>query len=210
MILILDNLGAIIVGAAVFLILLVTQLRATEMSVEQSTAYMMKNQASSMATWVEEDILQIGENIDKEVEAPYENPTQVDGMTTEFIFYRDSVNTEVSPPDTIRIATRYTLEQVGTRSTDSDTIAVYRINRHIKWGTGSWYAEGQSAPLISVFRVDMLDADANAVADPVAALAGDPLAVRNTRIRFAMVPPYDLDRTTLQQVYYGSTLIIPN
>lgn len=210
MVLILDNLGAIIVGSAVFLMLLVTQLRATEMSVEQSTAYMMKNQASSLATWVEEDILQIGENIDKEVEAPYENPTQVDGLTTEFIFYRDSVNTDVSPPDTIRISTRYTLEQVGTRTMESDTVTVYKINRHIKWGTSSWTAQGQSAPLISVFRVDMLDADANVVANPVAALAADPLAVRNTRVRFAMVAPYDLERTTLQQVYYGSTLIVPN
>ena len=210
MTLILDNLSAMLVGATVFLMLLSTQLRVTEMNVEQTTSYMMKNQASSLATWVEEDILQIGQNIDKEVEAPYENPIQSNGVTTQFTFYRDSVNTTITPPDTIRVSTRYETEEVGYRIVDQDTVTVLRLNRTVKYGTGSWIAEGQSPPLVSVFRVDMLDADAQIVADPVAALAADPLAVRNTRIRFAMVAPYDLERSTLQQVYYGSNLIIPN
>ncbi len=210
MTLILDNLSALVVGATVFLMMLSTQLRVTEMSVEQSTSYMMKNQASSLATWVEEDILRLGENIDKTVEAPYENPVQANGRTTEFTFFRDSINTNVAPPDTLRIQTRYDLEEIGERVLEGDTLSVYRINRNVKMGGGAWQPAGQSPPLVSVFRVDMLDMDAQVVADPVAALAADPLSVRNTRVRFAMVAPYDLERSTLQQVYYGSTLIIPN
>jgi hypothetical protein len=56
----------------------------------------------------------------------------------------------------------------------------------------------------------MLDANANPVVSPATAMAANPAAVRNTRIRFAMVPPLKTNRATLSQIYYGSTLLIPN
>ena len=211
MILLLDNMSAIVVGGAIALVLISMQLRTTEMGIEQTSGYMMKNQATDLATWMEEDILDLGDNIDKTKEVPFENPT-VDqyGNTSQFIFYRDTVDVTGSAPDTIRIGTRYTLTPVDTRVMENDTLIVHRIDRYANTNGSHWKKTGSSVPYISVFRVDMLDKDAKPMTDPVASMTADPLAVRNTRIKFAMVTPFETERTTVRQVYYGSTLLIPN
>lgn len=211
MVLILDNIAAFIIGATIFLVLMTMQLRTTELNIDQTSTYMMKNQAASMSTWVEEDLLDLGKNIDKSTTVPFENPVvDGNGNTTQFVFYRDTVNTSVVPADTVRVATRYALSFVGYSPTGEDSTKVYRIDRSVKHGSGSWQADGQSVPLISVFQIDMLDMNANPVANPATAMSGDPTAIRNTRIRFAMVPPMRTKRATLNKIYYGSTLLIPN
>ena len=211
MILILDNIAAFVIGTSIFLVLMAMQLRTTELSIDQTSTYMMKNQAASMSTWIEEDLLEIGQNIDKNVTVPFENPTtDAYGNTTSFTFYRDTVNTSVIPADTVRISTRYTLTDVGYSSNGEDSTKVYRVDRAVRHGFGSWNPDGQSVPLISVFQIAMLDQNANPVVNPATAMAGNPGAVRNTRVRFAMVPPLKTNRATLDQIFYGSTLLIPN
>ncbi len=211
MILILDNITAFIIGTSLFLTIIGMQLRTTEMGIDQTSTYMMKNQATSLSTWIEEDFLQLGRNIDKTVSVPFDNPT-VDqyGNTTEFVFYRDTVNTLVIPADTVRIATRYQLTATGYSVKGTDSTRVYKISRTQKFNAGSWQKSGQSVPLISVFTIDMLDRDASPVASPATAAAADPTAIRNTRVRFSMVPPVTTSRATLSQIFYGSTLLIPN
>ncbi|NNE34708.1 MAG: hypothetical protein HKN13_05705 [Rhodothermales bacterium] len=211
MILILDNIAAFVIGAAIFLTLMVVQLRSTELNIDQTSTYMMKNQATSLSTWIEEDVLNLGSNIDKAVSVPFENPTTDSyGNTTQFTFYRDTLNTSVVPTDTVRVSTRYTLTAAGYSSNGEDSTKVFQLNRSIRFGTGSWIKDGQSVPLISVFQVDMLDQNANTVASPATAMAIDPTVVRNTRVRFAMVPPIKTTRATLNRIFYGSTLLIPN
>lgn len=211
MVLILDNIAALVIGTSIFLTLMGMQMRTTEMGIDQTSSYMMKNQAASLSTWIEEDILELGTNIDKAVSVPFENPVvDQSGNTTEFTFYRDSINTDVAPPDTMRISTRYQLAQSGYSISTGDTTTVYTLTRSERLGTGSWVDNGKSVPLISVFSIEMLDRDAEPVANPATAAAADPTAIRNTRIRFAMVPPVTTKRATISQIFYGSTLLIPN
>ena len=211
MIVIFDNLSAMLVGASVMMILVGLQMRMTGMSVEQTSTFIVKNQASSLSTWFEEDLLRLGENIDKTKEVPFLNPTDSASVTTKFEFYRDSLDTSVNPPDTIRISTRYKLHNSGIRESDDDTITVYRIERELKVGAaGAWKYSGGSSPLMAHLKIEMVDADVKSVADPVAAMTADPLAVRNTRVRFSMVTPFENKRTVIRKVFYGSTLLIPN
>ncbi|MCB0720204.1 MAG: hypothetical protein KDD65_17275 [Bacteroidetes bacterium] len=211
MILILDNIAAFIIGSTIFLVLMAMQMRTTEMNIDQTSTYMMKNQAASFSTWIEEDLLNLGEHMDKSVTTPFANPVyDQHGNTTSFTFYQDTLNTTVVPADTVRIATRYNLAFVGYSTSTGDSTAVYKLERSVRYQTGPWQDEGESVPLISVFRIDMLDMNAQPIADPVAAMTADPTSVRNTRIRFAMVPPIETSRATLNKIFYGSTLLIPN
>ncbi len=211
MILILDNIAAFVIGTSIFMILMAMQMRTTELSIDQTSTYMMKNQAASMSTWIEEDLLDLGKNIDKNFTVPFENPTTDSlGNTTLFTFFRDTVNTTVVPADTIRISTRYALTSAGYSSNGEDSTRVFQVRRSVRHGAGSWTADGESVPLISVFQIDMLDNNANPVANPATVMVGNPAAVRNTRVRFAMVPPLKTKRATLNKIYYGSTLLIRN
>jgi len=59
-----DNLTATMVGTTVLLILIAIQLRATRANVEQTSRSIAFGQAETMATWLEEDLSQMGRNID--------------------------------------------------------------------------------------------------------------------------------------------------
>ncbi|GIV62627.1 MAG: hypothetical protein KatS3mg044_1493 [Rhodothermaceae bacterium] len=208
--LIFDHLSAAIVGATVMLMLLSLQLRLTSMNVEQVSTYMVKNQASSLATWLEEDLLQLGENIDKTKEIPFTNPVDSAGMTVSFTFSRDSIDISVVPPDTFKIDTRLELKQTGSHVSKGDTLNVFRLVRSTRINGGAWTESGSSSPLLGFFKVDLLDANAQPLADPVAAATANPDAVRNTRIKFFMVTPFETATSAIRRVYYGSTLLIPN
>lgn len=208
--LIFDHLSAALVGATVMMMLLMLQIRLTGMSIEQTSTYMVKNQASNLATWLEEDLLQIGENMDLTKTIPFTNPVDSAGVTTTFSFFRDSLDTSVIPPDTFRIETRYELKKMGSRITGGDTLDVYRIARSFRVDGGPWKASGGSTPALGFFKIEMLNGDAVPVADPVAAATADPKAIRNTRVRFFMVTPFETATTAIRRVYYGSTLLIPN
>lgn len=208
MILILDHANAILVGSFIFLMILSLQSRVQAINVEQTANYVLKSQASDLANWMEEDILSLGANMNPEKDVPFTNPVDSAGQTTSFTFSRDSLDLTVDPPDTVRIATRYELVRTGTKEVNKEEIDVYRIQRSQRIGSGAWAVEGGSAALLGSFRIDMLDADAQPVANPVAAAQADPKAIRNTRVRFSMVTPFETTRTTVRQAYYGSTLLI--
>ena len=112
--------------------------------------------------------------------------------------------TTTDPP--VRVQTRYELEDAGTKMLQGEEIDVYRLMRYEKVGAGAWKSDGQSSTLLSYFRIDMLNGDAQPVADP----AANASTVRNTRVRFAMVTPFEVRGSTLNKVYYGSTLMLPN
>jgi len=205
-----DNIGASIVGATVFLILLSLQIRINNLNIEETSTYMVKNQASNLATWLEEDLLKMGTNIDNTKEVPFANPVDSAEVTTQFIFYRDTLNTAVVPADTVRIGTRYQLKMTETRMLEGAPINVYRIDRSLQYNGGAWISSGQSASMVGSLKIDMLDRDAQPVVDPVAAMTADPEAIKNTRVRFSMVTPFETDQISIRQVYYGSTLLLPN
>ncbi|WP_456424703.1 hypothetical protein [Rhodocaloribacter sp.] len=210
MIILFDNMSAALVGATVMLMLLSLQLKLSGMNLEQTSTYMVKNQASDLATWMEEDLLKLGENIDKTKEVPFTNPIDSAGVTIDYTFSRDSLDLSVTPPDTIRIDTRYRLNKTGTRIVDHEVIDVFRLVRSVRYDGGVWQNAGGSSSLIGFFKIEMLDRDAAPIADPVATATADPTAIHNTRIRFSMVTPFETETTAVRKVYYGSTLLIPN
>jgi hypothetical protein len=205
-----DNLNAVVIGGVVIVVLLAMQLQVAEVNIEQTSNYMVKRQGVDLATWLEDDLLSLGANIDKSLEVPFLNPADSAGMTTEFVFYQDSINTTVSPADTMRITTRYQLEKAGTTSLEGDPVNVYRIQRDQRLDSGAWFSTGNSPAILSNFRIDMLDRDAKPVADPYAAASIDPDAIRNTRVQFTLITPFEVRQATLSRIYYGSTLMIPN
>src|SRR5690625_7801492 len=80
MIAIFDNLNAILIGSTVILVIMAMQMRMTEMSVEQTANYMMKRQAMDLATWMEDDLLLMGQNLPSGT-AAYTNPQDSSGIT---------------------------------------------------------------------------------------------------------------------------------
>lgn len=59
--------------------------------------------------------------------------------------------------------------------------------------------------MLSYFKIELLDQDAQPVDDPV----NNADQVQNTRVRFTMAAPFEVARAqVLRQVYYGSTLLI--
>jgi len=205
MIAIFDNLNAILIGSTVILVIMAMQMRMTEMSVEQTANYMMKRQAMDLATWMEDDLLLMGQNLPSGTTA-YANPKDSSGITLGFEFYRDSVAVVGGTLDTMRITTRYELFKTGVHQTEKDTVDSFRLERWVQMGSGPWVREGGSSALLSHFKIEMLDRDALPVSDPVA----HPNQVRNTKVSFHMVTPFETRRATLRRVYYGSTLMVRN
>ena len=220
MIFLYDNLTATVIGATVLMVILVSMQRLTEVQIERTATYTVKKQANEFATWMEEDLLQMRMYVpEDEYPVPFQDPTYdaEDVMTTQFIFRRDSTDYTVDPPAQREIHVRYDIEEVGERTISGEAISVYQLSRLTCDGDGSacdpgndahWTTDGQSYDLLSYFRVDMLDRDAQPIANPATAETSTPGTVRNSRIRFAMVTPYETERQTLREVYYGATLIL--
>src|SRR5690625_334190 len=112
MIAIFDNLNAILIGSTDILVLVAMQMRMAEMSVEQTANYRMKRQAMDLTTWMEDDLLLMGQNLPSGTTA-YANPKDSSGITLGFEFYRDSVAVVGGTLDTMRITTRYELFKTG-------------------------------------------------------------------------------------------------
>jgi len=201
-----DNLNALIVGGMLFLMLLGIQQRVAEMNLEQTVNYIVKRQAGDLATWLEDDLLKLGRNVDWGSETPFENPIDSAGVTVRFVFFHDSTD---AGGNTVRVHVRYRLTSVGHRVIRNDTVPVYRLYREECIGSGcpsaGWQVNGGGPGLLSYFKIDLLDRDARPVADP----ANNADQVQNTRVRFTMAAPFEVARAqVLRQVYYGSTLLI--
>ncbi|NBB87091.1 MAG: hypothetical protein GVY12_12865 [Bacteroidetes bacterium] len=212
MIFLYDNLTATVIGAMVLLIVLASTQRLNEVMVERTATYTVKSQAQQMATWLEDDLLFMGRNMSRDELAITALDTNAVGITTDFTFVYDSLQVVVDDIDTLQVQVRYELAEVGTRTLGKGTsservLPVYAMQRYRTVGAEPEQRDGQSNDLLSYLRIDLLDRDTKPIEDPFAV---DPRDVRNTRLRFAMVTPYESDRTFLREVYYGSTLMISN
>lgn len=211
MVFIYDNLTAMIIAMAVFLLLVTIQFRTTQANIAQTSRNIVKEQAQGFATWLEDDLEKVGENIDPGQTAPYEvafeNPVDSSGITTDFTFYRDSIQ---NPATTLRVTTRYEVDKVGTRVVDQDTMDVYQMVREQKVEGESWKEDGKSTASLGYFDIDMLNRDAQPIANPKAAAQANPDTVRSTRVRFSVVAPFQSEKTSLRVVHFGSVLLLRN
>ena len=201
----LDHLSAIIIGAAVLLILAATQIHAQRANIEQTSSYATKTKALSFGEWLEDDILSLGENFGLN-RFRFEPPVSDSlGNTVFFAFYSDSIN--VATGDTLRMTTRYLLENVGEVERGGESVPVFQVHRHtaespVTNGTApppsTWTADGRSLSRLTRFRISMLDRDGRETTDVE---TGDYI-----RIVFNMIPQFPVEPEYLRELYWTTTL----
>jgi len=209
MLFIYDNLTAGLVMVSVALLLTTLQMRSMKKSVTKISRNVAKEQAQSFATWVEDDLEAMGENMDSGSSAPFnvefETPVDSAGVTTQFTFYRDSV---VTVDSTVRVMTQYRLHKTGTKEIDEEEVDLYQVRRREKVGSGSWKSDGGSAGTLGYFEIDMLNRDAQPIANPRTVATADADTVRSTRVRFSVVAPFQNQQTSLRIIHFGSVMLL--
>jgi len=205
-----DNIVATIIATTVTMILVTIQLRAMQTNVAKTSRNIVKQEAENFASWLEDDLEDMGANIDQDEEVAYEAPvdsslTDSTSMTTAFTFYRDSLAN--NGQDTVRVATRYRVRKKGAREVDGESEDLFQLIRKQKIGGGPWATvdvKGASVPALGYFDIDLLDRNANVVASPVS----NDDQVHSTRVRFSVVAPFQNKRTTLPVTHVGSVLLL--
>ncbi len=203
-----DNLTAAMIVSTVVLLLLVTRQRMVEVNIEQTSNLIVRTATDSFSIWLEDDLDTMGDLLDLDVEIPvislsdstiyaYEDgdTTGID-VTTEFIFTSNGGE-----------YIKYQLANPTRRDVNGKDLVVFDFKRSTRIvADGPDYTENGGFPLpLSSFKVDFLDINGSVIANPLASAPG---TIRNTRVRFAVVTPYDVSRSTIRELYYGSTLLL--
>jgi Tfp pilus assembly protein PilE len=191
-----DNLTATVIAMTVVLILAAIQVRATQQNVAQTSRHIVKSQAQTLASWMEDDLEQLGENMTADGIA-FDAPQKEDSewapggwITREFSFYRDSSD--------VRLETRYEIDSTGTQTVDGETRTLYELKRYHEG-----FQDGESSPTLGYFDVDMLDRNADVIANP----ATNRDSVRSIRVQFSVVAPYQNREMSIRVVHFGSVVV---
>ncbi|NBC17589.1 MAG: hypothetical protein GVY18_09785 [Bacteroidetes bacterium] len=237
-----DNLAAVVITSTVVLLLLASRERMLEAQIEQTANSYIRSQSTAFASWMEENLLQMGDRL------PDENPlveltnkdytvitegggTRTVNLTRRFVF-QQKVQDPADTTQTIKMRTMYRLDSLQTRTIEGDSIPIFKL---VRWDSlakpsATYQRVAESPTLISYFKVEMLDQcgrtiptsktcnGAPTINSPPENCVEDPTPpgsqcdsddIYDMRVRFAMVTPFDTDRETLREVYYGSTLLLP-
>lgn len=161
----LDNLIATLVAGVVIMMMIASQTRATERSIERTSVYVAKTQALEFVEWFEDDIVRLGLNIPLR-DNRFLLPAYEDGITRQFIFHSDSISVN---RDTLRVITRYEVEPTGTTQlVDESERTLYQLSRYTATvavsnggmtGSPQYVLSGQSPPTLSHFDVQLLRRD---------------------------------------------------
>ena len=201
-----DNLLALLVGGVVVLILVAQQRTAQNLSVDSSVSYMSKSQTLDMASWITEDLTNIGSGVVGVTDVAELPTNNADSLTTRFAFRRRLSSTEAtqsgSASDTLnpkRFVYEVSLSSTVTLSGRS--VKLYRLKRCVAASGGCAAGDADASPSrLSDFRITLLDR--------LGAVATDADSVRLLRIRLASVVPLAETRsdTYIPQTYWGTTL----
>jgi hypothetical protein len=205
--LIFDNLVSVLIAATVIAIVAVVQLRATQNGVEQVSTHAAKTKAINFGEWLEDDIVSLGKNISSD-NGRFELPdTLADGNTGYWEFYSDSL---LAGGNVVRHMTRYRLVNTGMRILDDSVeVQLYQARREtadtpVVGGTplpvaeAEWIQDGMSVATLSFFKVTLLRSNGEETFEEDEA--------DFIRVRFAMVPEFDLENNYLQEYYWTTTL----
>lgn len=186
-----------IIAMTVFLILLSIQLQATRSNFAQSSRYVASSQAKEFASWMEEDLDALGRNMDSD-EWPFDVPNKryseqspSDSISTRFVFYHDTTD---ASGNHYQVTTAYDVDSTGTETVGDTTKTVYEVTRS---------RGGQSSGMLTYFDVDLLDRNANPLANPAT-----PDTVRSFRVRFGVVSPFQNENTVLHEI--NRSIIVRN
>lgn len=203
-----DHLISVFIGAAVIVILATTQIRTSQAGVEQVTSYSAKMKALSFGSWIEDDVVRLGQNFGRN-RYRFDLPrTDARSNTTDFTFFADSIQTT---GDTLRLFTSYRLDATMTVIRDGQPRQLYQLERFVSQAnvrngnvqSGSqtpWVHDGYSVETLSFFRVEMLRRDGTTTAS---VLDTDYLT-----ISFGMVPEWDVQAGYIRELYWTTTLKI--
>lgn len=115
----LDHIASILVSGAVLLLVISTSLNAQRASIEETVAYAAKVQTLSMADFLEDDLLLIGDGTDETIQEIDENS---DDQTILFSFWRqDESGTDM--------LVSYTLTEQDSVKIGDDWVQLYQLNR---------------------------------------------------------------------------------
>jgi len=177
-----DNLTASVIGMSIFLILASIQVEAMQVNTARTARNVMKGHAQELATWMEEDLAEMGKNMSAG-QAAFEAPQDsTQWHTIQFTFKQDSLQ----GGSRVRVKTRYELEQTGTRDVDGTTTPLYEVRRSQKIGSGAWQSRGRSTPNLEYFEVNLLGENGTPVPSPVANTS----EVESIRVRYSVVAPF--------------------
>lgn len=182
-----DNLTATVIGTTAFLILISIQMRSTNTAVVQTGRSVALNQSETMATWLENDLESMGRNMDSDetiyenVERESSNASPTDSMMTGLTYYYES---ESNTPTKIE----YDVGSKETRTIAGEKRTVYRLSREQNDG-----ADGGTSVSLGYFDIQFVDeyAEQTTVENDIQAI----------RVRFSVVPPFQNDRSTLNEVH---------
>ena len=179
----LDNLSAVLVFSTVALVLMVTQFRMQQDTVEATVAYIAKKQLLSFAEVIEDEFELMGEGV---AGTKIESLTSDGyGRTSSFVFNReiDGVETEIE----------YQLVAVDTVDVSGRDVEVFRVDR-LEDGVAS----GGGPGLISDFRVQLLTSNG---------ASATPATARVVRITMSVLHAIgDVGRHKVNVSYWGMTL----
>lgn len=184
----LDHIASILVSSAVLLLVIATNLGAQRAAVEETVAYAAKMQTLSLADYLEDDLLLIGDGTSNTIADVTEND---DGQTTEFSFWReDDLGLDM--------LVSYTLSETDSVEIDNEWIQLYRLDR-----TENAVAAGGGSSTLSQFQITMLNASGS--------VTGSVSDARLLRVRAVNVYPFgDPDDMDLFRSYWGITVRPPN
>ena len=196
-----DNLIATLISMTVLLILASIQTQATQTNTARTSRNTVKAQAQQMATWMEEDLAEIGKNMNA-TEAAFENPQDsTDWHTTQLTFKYESL---LASGGTERVKVRYELEKTGTRTVDGTDEILFEVQRSQKVGDDPWTSEGQSPGSLEYFEVNILNKDGTPVTNPPKTNRDK---VESFRIRFSVIAPFQSESTFPRRV--RRSIVVP-
>ena len=187
-----DNIASVLVASTVLLVVVATNLNAQRSAVESSVAYAAKTQTLSMASYMESDLLLIGNGTLDTIETITSNGA---GQTTQFSFRRiDNAGADM--------LVSYNLTPTTTIDIDGQSVQLYRLDRTETRGSTAIPAGGGSSTL-SHFEITMLDSDG--------VWTDTKEDARLLRVRAVNVYPFgDPDKMNMFQSHWGITVRPPN
>lgn len=187
MISLLDHISSTMVYGALALVLIATQLRAQETSIQQTIVYASKKQTLEFADMVEREFKLIGSGIDARADMLQAVETDEQGNARSFSFrYDDEAGTPMQ--------VEYRMVPTDSVTINDQSIPLYEVQR-FRNGT----RDGGGPRTVRRFRVQFLTDTGTLTADP-----GDAELVRVTFT--STLPMGDLDDFFLPETNWGITL----
>lgn len=193
-----DNLSATLIASAIILIVIGAQVRVQDVHLEQTALLTAKSHALEMGDWLQQDMSNAGYGVP--LRESFIEDYAVDGAsgsTKRFSFRRKLQESDTSPT-----LVTYELIAGDTVVVDGETVQLYQLQRCYGVATcpaGSTSIDGQSPPMLTYFRIDLMDENGGTWT------AGTSNAYY-VRVRFSITSPMSTKRNQLREAHWGTVL----